>query len=349
VKAPALLALAAAVLFGASTPLAKVLIMQVPPELLAGLLYLGSGIGLSMLLLARRFAGEKPQILPNRPDFMWLAAAIGCGGVVAPLLMMMGLKVVAGSDASLLLNMEAVFTALFAWLIFRENVDRRIFAGMVAIVCGSLILAWQPASVVSFSLGSLGIIAACFCWALDNNFTAKVSTVDPLVVAASKGLVAGTINTSVALISGHRIDNGSILFAALLIGFFGYGMSLVLFIKALRLLGAARTGAYFSMAPFVGAIISFFLLHEPLTMSLLVGGAFMIVGVWLHLTEDHGHEHSHPAEEHEHMHSHDEHHQHKHQSGLEVSTSEEHSHWHRHEQLRHFHPHYPDLHHRHDH
>jgi drug/metabolite transporter (DMT)-like permease len=345
---PALIALAAAGLFGASTPAAKLLIGQIHPQLLAGLLYLGSGTGLILLQIGSRFLwNEKPEVSLKRTDLPWLVGAVLSGGVAAPILLMTGLTITAAGTASLLLNMEAVFTALLAWFAFKENFDKRIFWGMVSIVVGSLILTWQPGMQQSLSLGSILIIAACFCWGLDNNFTRNISHADPVQIACIKGTVAGVFNCAIALASGQNLPSIAAISGAALLGFFGYGLSLVLFIKALRYLGSARTGAYFSTAPFAGAILSILFLREPLSGNLLLAGIFMSLGVWLHLTEKHSHPHTHAAQEHEHLHSHDEHHQHDH--GPDDPAGEPHSHQHVHPELTHEHDHYPDSEHRHEH
>jgi EamA-like transporter family len=160
-----------------------------------------------------------------------------------------------------------------------------------------------------------------------------------------KGLAAGGVNLTLALLLGARLPSFSAIGGALVVGFFGVGVSLVLFVLALRHLGSARTGAYFSLAPFLGAVIAIVLLNEPVTVQLIVAGALMAFGLWLHLTEHHEHDHTHEAVEHEHSHVHDHHHQHAH----EGTVSEPHTHWHRHDGLRHRHAHYPDLHHRHEH
>lgn len=345
---PACIALSAAALFGASTPAAKLLIEQINPQMLAGLLYLGSGVGLSVLAaLSKAKQVDEQETKLKRADMPCLAGAVLFGGIAAPLLLMIGLTTTAAGSASLLLNMEAVLTALLAWFAFKENFDRRIFIGMISIVVGSLVLTWHPESVLSVSVGSLAVIAACFCWALDNNLTRNISDADPMQIAAIKGLVSGSVNVGIALAIGNRLPGIATLIAAGAVGFFGYGVSLVLFIKALRYMGTARTGAYFSTAPFAGAILSLLFLHETLTINLLVATVFMAIGVWLHLTETHNHEHSHAEEEHEHLHSHDEHHQHEH--GGEIISGEPHSHWYKHAAISHSHPHYPDTQHRHDH
>ena len=342
-------ALLAALLFGASTPLAKLLVADISPVLLAGLLYAGSGLGLGMWLLVRRLrprdAGAEAPL--QRRDIPWLAGAVLFGGVLGPVLLMVGLASTPASAASLLLNLESVLTALVAWVVFRENVDFRIFLGMVAIVAGGVLLSWTQAPPVGLPWGALAIAGACACWAIDNNLTRAVSAGDPVQIAAIKGGVAGAINISAALLLGSRLPDALHLISAGVIGLTGYGISLVAFVLALRHLGAARTGAYFSTAPFVGAALSLLLLRELPSLSFWIAGALMALGVWLHVSEHHEHMHEHEALDHEHLHTHDEHHQHAHDSGWD--GSEPHAHPHKHEPMIHSHPHYPDLHHRHGH
>lgn len=341
-------ALLAAVLFGASTPLAKLVMGDIHPVLFAGLLYGGSGLGLGVALLLRRLrpleANAEATLKPR--DYPWLAGAVLFGGVLGPVLLMLGLSSTPASSASLLLNLESVLTALVAWLVFRENVDRRIFLGMVAIVAGGVLLSWTQGPV-GFSWGALAIVGACACWAIDNNLTRAISGGDPLAIAAIKGGSAGLINIGIALMIGQRLPGASALAGAAAIGLVGYGISLVGFVLALRHLGAARTGAYFSTAPFVGAGLSLLLLRETPELSFWIAGALMALGVWLHVSERHEHEHAHEALDHEHPHSHDDHHQHGHDPIWD--GSEPHTHRHRHEPMIHSHPHYPDLHHRHGH
>jgi drug/metabolite transporter (DMT)-like permease len=343
----AYLALGAAVLFGASAPLAKSLLESMAPQLLAGLLYAGSGVGLAVLRATRRTRGEARLA---RSDMPWLAGAIALGGVIAPVVLMIGLTRTPASGASLLLNLEGVFTALLAWFVFHEHFDRRIALGMLAIVAGSTVLAWEGNAAWGGLLGPLAVAAACFCWAADNNLTQKVSGGDPVQIAMLKGLTAGAVNTSVALAMGARFPSGGGVVAALLVGFFSYGLSLVLFVLALRHLGTARTGAYFSTAPFVGAALSLMLFRERPSTSLLVAGTLMAIGVWLHLTERHEHEHSHEALDHAHAHVHDAHHQHEHgPDDPPVTDPKPHTHGHQHAPMKHSHAHFPDIHHRHSH
>jgi drug/metabolite transporter (DMT)-like permease len=341
-----LYALAAAALFGASTPFAKLLTGDMPPVLLAGLLYLGSGIGLTLVRLIRD-GGLKTPGLPGN-EWPWLLGAIFFGGVIGPVLLMFGLMSTSGTTASLLLNLEAVLTAIIAWMVFKENADRRIVWGMLAIVAGGVALGWPTDSPVQarFS-GPVLVGLACLCWAIDNNLTRKVSASDALFVAGSKGLVAGCVNTSLAFMLGASVPALPLLSSARLIGFLGYGLSLVLFVLALRGLGTARTGAYFSTAPFVGAAISIAVFAEPVTTSFWVAAALMAAGVCLHLTEHHAHEHEHTALNHAHKHHHDAHHQHDHE--FEWDGVEPHSHGHQHVPLKHRHAHFPDVHHRHGH
>jgi drug/metabolite transporter (DMT)-like permease len=342
------LALLAAVLFGASTPMAKALLEDMTPQVLAGLLYFGSGAGLALIWLVRqRRRGATVEAPITRRDLPWLAGAIGCGGVLAPVLLMAGLTRTAASVASLLLNLEAVFTALLAWIVFRENVDRRIFLGMAAIVAGGVVLSWPTRVTASGAVGPLLISAACLGWAVDNNLTQKVSAGDPVQIAGAKGLIAGTVNLALGLMLGGAVPVGPRIVSAVLVGLVGYGVSLVLYVRAMRDLGTARTGAYFALAPFVGAGVGLFVFREPLTTHFLVAAALMALGLWLHLSERHEHEHIHEPMVHTHLHVHDQHHQHTH--GQEDPPGEPHSHPHRHEPMAHAHPHYPDIHHRHRH
>ena len=339
-------ALAAAALFGASTPLAKLLGGTLSPVLLAGLLYLGSGLGLTIVRLVRDKGWQRPGLAPS--EWPWLLGAIGFGGVLGPVALMVGLTLTSAATASLLLNLESVLTAVLAWVVVKENADRRIVAGMLAIVAGGMVLAWPGTGFDAHGLlGPVCVALACLCWAIDNNLTRKVSASDALFIAGIKGLVAGLINTGLALLLGAHLPALPALAPTLLVGFLGYGISLVLFVLALRGLGSARTGAYFSTAPFLGAAIALWGLGEPVAVNFWIAAALMGIGVWLHLTEHHAHEHQHHAMNHTHPHVHDEHHAHEH--GFEWDGVEPHVHPHEHAPLRHSHAHFPDIHHRHDH
>lgn len=339
------LALGSAVLFGASTPMAKALLGSLDPQVLAGLLYLGAGGGLALVHVFRaRVRLEAPEAPLRRADLPWLAAVVVFGGVVGPLLLMLGLARTSASSGSLLLNLESLATMGIAWVVFRENVDRRLLLGAACILAGAAVLSWRGEGV-AFDAGGLLIACACLAWGVDNNLTRKLSSADPVSIALVKGLAAGVVNLAIALALGARLPAVSTTFATLVVGFLGVGVSLVLFVFALRHLGSARTGAYFSLAPFIGAVLSLAMLREPVSGQFVAAALLMGAGLWLHLTERHDHEHVHEPLEHEHSHTHDEHHRHAH----EVPVDEPHSHWHRHEPLRHKHVHYPDLHHRHEH
>ncbi|MCK3828222.1 DMT family transporter [Pseudomonas sp. W2Aug9] len=339
-------ALVAAALFGASTPLAKSLGLGLSPILLAGLLYLGSGIGLAGVRLIRDRGWEPTGLTPSQ--WPWLLGAIAFGGILGPVALMFGLIRTAGATASLMLNLESVLTAVIAWVVFRENADRRIVLGMVAIVLGGVVLSWTGAGGGSQDwTGPLAIALACLCWGIDNNLTRKVSASDALFIAGAKGLIAGLVNCSLALYLGAQIPGVAQLAPILVVGFLGYGISLVMFVLALRGLGSARTGAYFSTAPFLGAAVALLVFGESVTVAFWIASALMAAGVWLHLTERHAHEHVHEATEHGHWHVHDEHHQHEH--GFEWDPAQPHSHVHVHAVMKHSHAHFPDVHHRHRH
>lgn len=335
-------ALGAALLFGAGTPLAKLLLHDVGPWLLAGLLYLGSGLGLLLWRLLRR----APRVRLTRDEAPWLAGAILAGGVLAPVLLMLGLAAMPASGASLLLNAEGVFTALLAWFVFRENFDRRIALGMAAIVAGALVLSWP--GEISFAGGwpTLMVLGACLAWAIDNNLTRKLALADATWIASIKGLAAGTVNLALAFWLGASLPSVPNLAAAMAVGFLAYGVSLALFVVGLRHLGTARTGAYFSVAPFFGAALAI-ALGEAVTLPLVIAGSLMAVGVWLHLTERHVHAHEHAGMIHAHLHVHDEHHRHEHDFAWD--GAEPHAHLHTHAPMRHEHAHFPDSHHRHSH
>ena len=346
----AAMALGAAVLFGLSTPLTKLLIGSTNIFLLAGLLYLGAGLGLGCWQLLRTGAGRDAKTGRDRIDraeLGWLAAAVVVGGIVAPVLLLLGLRHTDASAAALLLNLEGLFSAVLAALAFGEFLGRRIVLGMAAIAAGALLLAWTGSVSLAFSGGALAIAGACLGWALDNNLTRQVATLDALQIVTVKGCVAGAVNLAIGLVLGATWPAAGVVVGVGVIGLFGYGVSLLLFVWALREIGTARTSAYFSAAPFIGAGVAVVLFGDPLTWKLAVATSLMGFGVWLHLSERHSHEHQHEPMTHTHRHWHDEHHQHAHGPG--DPPGEPHRHQHVHLPLRHAHPHYPDLHHRHGH
>lgn len=336
--------LAAAVLFGAGTPVAKLLLGEVSPWLLAGLLYAGSGVGLGVYRIVRR----APRVELQRNELLPLAGAVLFGGVLGPVLLMFGLAGMPATGASLLLNAEGVFTALLAWFVFRENVDRRVALGMVAIVAGAIVLS-VPTGAVEFGAvwPALAVLSACLCWGVDNNLTRKVALNDATWLAAVKGGVAGPVNLVLAFLLGATMPPVWSIAAAMGVGLLAYGVSLVLFIVALRHVGTARAGAYYSVAPFFGAMVALFL-GERVTVPLVIAAALMALGVWLHLSERHEHKHAHEATTHDHWHRHDDaHHDHEHPEPVAAGTWHRHSH--EHAPVAHAHAHFPDAHHRHVH
>ncbi|RQR63228.1 DMT family transporter [Burkholderia sp. Bp9002] len=344
-------ALTAAALFGAATPLAKALLGAMSPFMVAGLFYLGSGLGLGAGILIRRL--RRPADAPaggghalKKSEIPWLAGAIAAGGVAGPALLMLGLASTPAATSALLLNLEGVLTAVIAWVVFRENVDLQVFLGMVAIVAGGVLLSWKPAAA-GVPVGALLIVGACLCWAIDNNLTRKVSANDAMVIACLKGLFAGPVNIAIAVATGAALPAVSTTAAAMLTGLAGYGISLVLFVVALRDLGTARTGAYFSVAPLFGVALSLLIWPEMPSAAFWAAAALMALGIWLHVRERHEHEHAHERLEHTHRHRHDAHHQHTHD--FPYDGDEPHTHPHVHLPITHSHAHFPDIHHRHRH
>ncbi|KVT65800.1 hypothetical protein WK56_31285 [Burkholderia ubonensis] len=343
-------ALTAAALFGAATPLAKALLGAMSPFMVAGLFYLGSGIGLGAGIVIRRLrrpaAHADTGHALKKSELPWLAGAIAAGGVAGPALLMLGLASTPAATSALLLNLEGVLTAVIAWVVFRENVDLQVFLGMVAIVAGGVLLSWKPGAA-GVPTGALLIVGACLCWAIDNNLTRKVSANDAMVIACMKGLVAGPVNIAVAVAAGASWPAAATTAAAMLTGLAGYGVSLVLFVIALRDLGTARTGAYFSVAPLFGVALSLLIWPELPSVAFWIAAALMALGIWLHVRERHDHEHTHERLEHTHRHRHDAHHQHTHD--FPYDGDEPHAHPHVHLPITHSHAHFPDIHHRHRH
>ncbi len=341
-------AIASAILFGASTPIAKLLLGGgLNPQLLAGLFYLGSGAGLGLILLGRAVAGSIPrEARLRREDLPLLGLAVLLGGALAPWLWMLGLERTSAASAALLLNLEGLATMAIAWVVFRENVDRRLLLGALAILAGAVLLSFTQGSLRAGN-GALLVAGACLAWGADNNLTRPLAKADPMQIAAIKGLVAGSANVLIAVAAHARMPSAPSIAVAGCVGFLAIGVSLVLYVLGLRHLGAARTAAYYSTAPFIGSLIAVGMLSEPLGPRLIAAGVLMAIGLYLHLSERHHHRHHHELLEHAHRHVHDEHHQHAH--GALDPPGEPHSHWHRHDPVTHAHPHFPDLHHRHRH
>ncbi|HZT51887.1 MAG TPA: EamA family transporter, partial [Stellaceae bacterium] len=305
----------------------------------------GSGAGLFVLLRVVPRAAEAPL---RRADLPRFGAVVLAGGVIGPALLMLGLATAPASAASLLLNLEGVLTIALAWVVFRENVDLTLALGAAAIIAGAALLGGGSVAAGA-GWGAAAIAGACLAWAIDNNLTRGLSGSDPVEIAMIKGIAAGAVNVGLAMaVAAHpALPPAGTIAAAAAIGFLGYGVSLALFVLALRHLGTARTGAYFSLAPFVGALVAIAGFGEPVTWPFAAAAALMALGLYLHLAERHEHAHVHEPMTHEHRHVHDEHHRHAHRPG--DPPGEPHTHVHAHPRLVHRHPHYPDLHHRHGH
>lgn len=334
-------ALLAALFFGASAPISKLLLEETPPVSMAAFLYLGSGMGITFTKLSQRLASGQLEAGIKRPDAGWLAGAIIAGGILAPILMMVSLQSTPAATASLLLNFEGVATTLIALFFFRESISRRAFAAIFTITLASILLSTDFRSGFGFSLSALGILLACSLWGLDNNFTRNISAKDPLTIVAWKGLAAGTFLLLLALSLGQQLPALSSILSILLLGFISYGLSTMLFIYSMRGLGASRTSALYGTAPLAGVILSILIFHDPITPGFLAATILMVAGALLLASEEHAHFHIHMPVVHEHRHSHDEFHSHD-------SASVVHSHEHEHPQTEHEHGHMPDIHHRHD-
>ena len=344
--------LTAAILFGASAPLSKLLLGQLDPIIMAAFLYLGSGVVAWLLFWVsrRQRKGQMRETAVTPSDVPWLAGAVISGGVVAPILLMVGLALTPASTASLLLNFEGVATGLLALWLFKEAVDRRIFLAMGLITLAAILLSWNGGDW-GLSVGAAAILGACFFWGLDNNLTRQISAKDPLMIVGVKGLAAGGFSLLLALFLWRPLPQLAYGAAAMLLGAVSYGLSIQFFILGLRSLGAARTSTLYGSAPFVGTFLAFIILHEIPNSLFWVSMPLMLAGAWLMVSERHRHLHTHPAMVHTHPHTHpgDVHHTHTHESMPEGAKPFSHSHEHEHEELVHDHGHTPDLHHWHEH
>lgn len=346
-KKPILYILISASLFGLSSPLAKLLLKDVSPVTLAGLLYLGAFLGLFLYsIFTNNSIHEAKTERLERKDIPWLAGAVLAGGVIAPISQMVGLNLISGFSTSLLLNLEGAATAMIAVFFFKENAGKRLWLALLCMTAAGVLLSWSPGESKFSVFGPLLILLAVVCWGIDNNLTHQISNKSPIQITYIKGLVGGAISLSIAVISGKTIPIDVTLLFALLLGALSYGISLVFFIKALAGLGASRTGVFFSLGPFVGALASIVILKDWIGWVMIPALGLMALGTWLITGEKHEHAHMHTAVTHTHMHRHDDlHHLHRHPEG----TKEPHSHEHAHAALNHTHAHWPDIQHRHAH
>lgn len=329
----------AALLFGASTPFAAQLAREVNPFTLAGLLYLGAAVAVLPGALTRR-----PDPAALRRGAGRLTVAVVVGGAAGPVLLALGLQHASAANASLLLNLELVFTVVLAAVVFREHIGRRVAAGTVLVGAASALLA-GPGATSGLRLGALLIAAACVCWAVDNSVTAALDELAPVHITLAKGLVAGTANTLIGLAVAPA-PAWSLVGAALLVGALGYGLSITLWVAGARDLGAARAQVVFATAPFLGTVVAWTVLREPVEGITVAALVLAAAGVALVTRSGHVHDHVHDATVHDHEHTHDDgHHDHLHPDGF----TGRHQHGHEHTLVRHSHPHVPDLHHRHSH
>jgi drug/metabolite transporter (DMT)-like permease len=333
--------LAAAALFGASTPASKAILDSLGPFTLAGLLYLGAAIG--MLPFALRGRSLIKQI--DRRNLKLLAGAVVFGGIVGPVLLLTGLRIASASSVALWLNMETTATIILGFFLFKENMDARSWLAAALVVGASILLA-SPSGFGGLG-ASLLIVGACVAWGFDNNFTALIDGLTPSQSTVAKGVVAGSVNLVIGLSVEAAGATSVTVLAALGVGTLAYGASIALYIAGAQQLGATRSQMIFATAPFWGVALAWTALSEPVLLVQLIAGALMITAVWLMHSERHGHRHTHERQTHTHWHRHDDgHHDHEH-PGLPRSTG--HSHEHTHEPMTHEHPHKPDLHHRHKH
>ncbi len=348
-KNPLTFVIISAFLFGISPPLAKLFVKDIPPVALAGFLYLGAFAGLTLYAFGRkkRTADEDKSVaILEGKDIPWLVGAVLTGGIIGPICLMIGLTLTSGFSASLLINLEGVATAVIAIALFRENAGKKLWLALICMTIAGVFLTWNTAQNKFNVVGPLLIVLAMACWGIDNNLTRHISDKDPIRITQIKGLFAGTISLLLALILGAKIPLNFTIVYALLLGAFSYGISLVFFIKALKGLGSARTGVFFSFAPFIGALVSLIILREWIGWVMIPAAGLMIIGVWLISSEKHAHVHLHGAVTHTHSHVHDDmHHQHSHDGPIK----EPHTHEHTHLELEHAHVHWPDTFHRHDH
>jgi drug/metabolite transporter (DMT)-like permease len=328
---------AAAVLFGISAPLASLLTDDMGAFTLAGLLYIGAAI--AVLPLAGRTPPTRQAVRSSLPN---LSLAVILGGAVGPVLLAAGLAVLPAATSSLLLNLELVFTMIVASALFHEPLGRHIITGTALVVAGSIALTWSGDPEIRW--GALLIAGACLCWAIDNSSTAAIDQISPSHITLAKGVIAGGTNLIIGLSMTGVPSTGPIV-AALVIGGFGYGASITLWIAGARDLGAARGQLIFATAPFIGALVAWTVLGDEITARQLLAFLIAASGVAFVLGSDHEHEHEHRPTQHTHDHLHDRHHAHH----AEPVPPQRHTHLHEHTSFVHRHPHLPDLHHRHDH
>lgn len=352
------MAILAAALYGISSPVSKILLEEIPPAMMASLLYLGAGSGMLLVNLFRRSGSDvQKESGLTRNELPYIIAMILLD-IAAPLLLMVALTVTTAANASLLNNFEIVATSLIAMLIFKEAIGKRMWIAIALITTASLLLTINESGSLSFSFGSIFVILACACWGLENNCTRKLSSKNPLQIVVIKGFGSGLCSLAIAFAVRQFSSNVFYICLAFLLGFVAYGLSIYFYIFAQRELGAARTSAYYAVAPFIGVLISIIVFRQKMNASFVAALLIMIAGAYFAASERHQHDHVHHPVTHEHRHNHhDSHHDHHHDNdqilgdflGQDPAPAGDHSHIHTHENIRHVHLHTPDIHHDHSH
>ncbi len=341
---PYALAVAAAALFGASTPASKLLLDRLHPVQLAGFLYLGAALAMVPIVAGERRRHTVPPL--DTANRRRLAGAVVLGGIVGPVLLLVGLELASSTSVSLLLNFETAATAVLGAMVFREHFTPSTLLGVVGIVVAGLMLSWGEGGAPGIGAGLL-VLCACICWAFDNHLTALIDGLTPSRSTLWKGFVASVVNLIVGFAVAPLGASYAYIAAAIVLGALSYGASIVLYITAAQHVGATRAQGVFASAPFIGAALSLLFLGEPLSNVQIAAGAILLVSIVAVLRGAHEHQHEHESTEHIHSHRHDDgHHGHEH-PGLPTATV--HTHRHRHDHVDHAHPHWPDLHHRHRH
>jgi drug/metabolite transporter (DMT)-like permease len=339
-------AILAAALYAISSPVSKLLLKEIPPTLMASFLYLGAGLGMSIVGVVKHMKSkEKAEARLTKKELPFTALMVALD-IAAPIFLMFGLTMTTASSASLLNNFEIVATSLIALLLFKESISKRLVGAIFLITISSIILSIRDISSFSLSFGSIFVLLACICWGLENNCTRKLSIKDPLEIVVIKGFGSGIGALLIALSLGERTNNILYIISALLLGFFAYGLSIFFYIYAQRDLGAAKTSAYYAIAPFIGVGLSLIIFREVPSWSFVVALLIMIIGTYFASTEEHNHRHSHILITHEHSHNHeDDHHNHIHNKTI----IKNHNHIHTHEECTHWHKHTQEIHHSHVH
>jgi len=284
-------AILSASLYAISLPVSKLLLKEIPPTLMASFLYLGSGLGMSIVgFIKNKIYKEKTEARLTKQDLPFTVGMIALD-IAAPIFLMFGLTMTTSADASLLNNFEIVTTSVIALLIFKEYISKRLWGAIFLITSSIIIISVKNISSFSFSFGSIFVLLGCICWGFENNCTRKLSVKDPLEIVIIKGFGSGIGSLLIAFALGEQTNNISYILLALLLGFFAFGLSIFFYIYAQRDLGAARTSAFYAIAPFIGVGLSLLIFKEIPTFSFVIALVIMIIGTYFASTEDHNHVH----------------------------------------------------------